>query len=137
MRRQRLLTALVLTLSGAVLVACGGNGGGDLKEVQKQRAGEYVVTVLADDGKVREGNNDFVLEFRRASDNQLVDVGAVQLNSSMPMPGMPNMVAEMSASPSGTPGRYDVDSTFQMRGAYATTVTFATGQRAQFTLNVQ
>lgn len=133
-----LANTVAMILFGTFLVACGGkNDGGEMKEVTRQRVGEYVVIALEGDGKLQEGTNDLVLEFRKASDNQLADVGPVQINSSMPMPGMSPMVAQMSATPSGTPGRYTVPSTFEMRGDYGTTVNFASGQRAQLSLKVQ
>ncbi len=42
-----------------------------------------------------------------------------------------------SATPSGTPGRYNVTSDFQMRGKWNLTVMFGNGQRSIFALNVQ
>ena len=62
--------------------------------VRKNRVYEAAYTAkvvpyffLNETGQLKEGPNNFVLEFRRASDKKLVDVGEVQLNTSMPMPG--------------------------------------------------
>jgi hypothetical protein len=137
MKTKALLTLAVLAGAGLGLAACTGTGSGELKEVKQQKAGEYTIVVLAPEGKIGEGTSDFALEFRRAPDNTPVDVGDVQLTSSMPMPGQPNMIASVSASKSATPGRYAVEGTFAMKGAYATTVTFANGQKAQLSLKVQ
>ena len=136
MRTKVILTISVLTVVAA-FAACKGSRSGDLKEVKQQKAGDYTIVLLAPEGKIEEGNNEFALEFRRASDNQPVDVGDVQLSSSMPMPGQPNMIASVSASKSASPGRYTVTGKFEMKGAYDTTVTFANGQKAQISLKVQ
>jgi hypothetical protein len=137
MKIKALLTLAILTAIGLGFAACKGARSGDLKEVKQQKAGDYTIVVLAPEGKLGEGNNEFALEFRRASDNQPVDVGDVQLSSSMPMPGQPNMVASVFASKTATPGRYTVTGNFDMRGAYDTSVSFANGQKAQISLKVQ
>ncbi|MBA3713642.1 MAG: FixH family protein [Pyrinomonadaceae bacterium] len=134
------LAAVAVMSLALVLTACGGSGGGDtsnLKQIEQQRAGEYVVTLLSKTGQLKQGPNKFVLEFRKASDNQLTDVGNVQLNSLMPMPGMSPMSGGASATPSGTPGRYQVESDFQMVGTWNFTVKFGNGQQARFALKAQ
>ena len=98
--RRTVIAGVLAVVVGGGLAACGGGERSDtsnLKEIQKQRAGEYIVTLLNDTGQLKEGKNDFVFEVRAASDNQLVDVGAIQVGTSMPMPGMPNMVGEILA----------------------------------------
>jgi hypothetical protein len=77
----RITTILLLMLAGC-------SGGADLKQVRQQRAGDYIVTVLSDTGTLKNGSNSLTLEFRRAADNQLVDVGDVQVPWTMPMPSM-------------------------------------------------
>lgn len=126
---------MVLTMTG-----CGGSGNGDtnnLKQIGQQRAGEYLVTLLNETGQLKQGPNKFVLEFRKASDHQLTDVGNVQLNSLMPMPGMSPMSGGASATPSGTAGRYNVESDFQMVGTWTFTVKFGSDQQARFALKAQ
>lgn len=138
MARNTVIAGVLGAVIALTLAACGGGGdAANLKEIQKQRAGEYVVSLLNDTGQLKEGKNDFVLEVRQASDNQLVDVGTIQTGTSMPMPGMPNMVGEMSVTPSGTKGRYTVSSTLQMKGQWNTTFTFQNGQKVQFALKAQ
>jgi len=118
MRIKGLLT-FAMVAAVAFFAACKGSESENLKEVKQQKAGDYTIVVLAPDGKIGEGKSEFVLEFRRASDNQPVDVGDVQLSSSMPMPGQPNMVAAVSATKTATPGRYTVSGTFEMKGGTA------------------
>ncbi len=126
------VTAVMLSLG---LVACGDDAS-NLKQIQQQRAGEYVVALLSETGQLKQGSNNYVLEFRKASDNQLVDVGGVQLQSIMPMLGMSPMSGGASATPSGTPGRYNVTADFSMRGKWNFTVIFGNGQRVLIPINV-
>ena len=139
MRMKVILAAVAVVALALVLTACGGSGDdtSNLKQIQQQRAGEYLVTLLSETGQLKQGPNKFVLEFRKASDNQLTDVGNVQLNSLMPMPGMSPMSGGASATPSGTPGRYQVESDFQMVGTWNFTVKFGNGQQARFALKAQ
>lgn len=55
----------------------------------------------------------------------------------MPMPGMPNMIGDTTVAASGTPGRYTVKSSLQMKGSWTETFTFGTGQRVQFAIKAQ
>lgn len=137
MRMKLIVAAVIVALLSLVLTACGGGDTSNLKQIEQQRAGDYVVTVLNDTGQLKQGKNKFVLEFRKAADNQLVDVGNVQLNSLMAMPGMSPMSGGASATPSGTPGRYNVESDFQMAGTWNFTVKFGGGQQARFALKAQ
>ena len=139
MRMKMILAAVAVAALALVLTACGGSGGdtSNLKQIQQQRAGEYLVTLLNETGQLKQGPNKFVLEFRKTSDNQLTDVGSVQLNSLMPMPGMSPMSGGASATPSGTPGRYQIESDFQMAGTWNFTVKFGGGQQAKFALKAQ
>lgn len=141
MRTKAILTTLAVVMLGLALAACGGKGsgggGGELKQISQQRVGDYVVTLLGENGQLKQGPNKYVLEFRKASDNQLVDVGEVRLSSRMPMPGMSDMIGGAAATPSGTPGRYNVESNFEMRGKWNFGATFGNNQRVMFPINVQ
>ncbi|HMV48448.1 MAG TPA: FixH family protein [Blastocatellia bacterium] len=139
MRTKSILAALAVLILGLTLAACSkSNGsGGELKQIAQQRVGDYVVTLLSDTGQLKQGKNTYALEFRKAADNQLVDVGEVKLSSRMPMPGMSDMTGGASATPSGTPGRYTVESDFEMRGKWNFGATFGNNQRVMFPINVQ
>jgi hypothetical protein len=138
MRIKAILATLAAVILGMALVACGGkSGGGELKQIAQQRVGDYVVTLLSDTGQLKQGKNKYALEFRKAADNQLVDVGEVRLSSRMPMPGMSDMIGGASATPSDTPGRYTVESDFEMRGKWNFGATFGNNQRVMFPVNVQ
>jgi hypothetical protein len=138
MRIKTILATLTVVALGMAFAACGGKGGGgELKQVSQQRVGDYVVTLLSESGQLKQGPNKYVLEFRKASDNQLVDVGEVKLSSRMPMPGMSDMIGGASATPSGTPGHYNVESNFEMRGKWNFGATFGNNQRVMFPINVQ
>ncbi len=133
------ILAVAMVASGLALPACGSKGGdaGNLKPIQQQKAGEHTVTVLNETGELKMGKTKFYLEFRKAADNQLVDVGEVRLNSLMPMPGMAPMSGGASAAQSGTPGRYIIEAEFQMAGEWNFTVMFGNNQRARFNLNAK
>jgi len=149
MKMKMILTALFVVAVGLVSFGCSGgsgdggsgNSGGastdttNLKQVGQKRAGETVVTVLSETGQLNQGPNNYVLEFRTAADNKLTDVGEVQLQSIMPMPGMSPMSGGASAEPSGTPGRYNVTADFSMSGKWNFTVIFK-GQRVMIPINV-
>ena len=137
MVRSTVMSGVVLVAVAIGMAACSGGGTANLKEIQKQRAGDYVVTLLNDSGQLKQGKNEFVLEVRNASDNQLVDAGPIQTGTSMPMPGAPNMVGEITVTPTDTKGRYTVSSTMQMKGQWTTTFTFQNGQKVTFALRTQ
>jgi hypothetical protein len=108
-----------------------------LKEIQQQRAGDYVVAVLNETGELKQGANVLTLEFRKASDNQLADVGEVKVESTMAMPGAGPMLANTKVAPSGTPGRYSLNAELSMAGGWKTVVSFGGGQQVQFDLTAK
>ncbi|MEP7272890.1 MAG: FixH family protein [Acidobacteriota bacterium] len=138
MRTKSILAALAVVELGLTLAACGkGGDASNLKQIAQQRAGDYVVTLLSESGQLKQGPNKYVMEVRMAADNMLMDVGEVRLGSQMAMPGMAPMIGGASATPSGTPGRYNVESNFEMRGKWSFQATFGNNQRVMFPINVQ
>lgn len=131
---------LFVTLAAVLLIAACGRerevpqAGG--KELQQQRTGAYLVTLLHETGQLRVGPARLILEFRRDSDRQLSDAGDVQVHAAMPMPGMPDMVVDTSVKQTAQTGRYEVQANFSMAGAYRLKITFAGGQTVEFELQV-
>src|SRR5438552_19101219 len=93
-------TLIIIFALSITVISCargGGVGGGyvsNLKQVQQQHVGNYVVTVLNEMGQLKQGQNKMALEFRNTSDNKLESVGDVQVNSTMSMPGMSPMIGK-------------------------------------------
>ena len=89
-------------------------------QLQKVQAGDLDVVLLAPTASLKTGQDDsFTLEFRRTGSDALVDVGTVKVAATMPMAGMPPMMANAEATPSGTPGRYTVKSHLTMTGTWS------------------
>jgi hypothetical protein len=130
-----LLKRLFLTIILSFFLACCGKG--DLKTVQQQQLGEYSLTILSESGTMKNGSSDFVLEFRKTSDNQLVDVGVVEVAPIMEMSGMAPMMGTATVTPTNTPGRYLVRGTLTMAGLWKFNVKFASGQSARININAE
>jgi len=109
----------------------------NLKQVQQQRTGDYTVTILTDSGTMKQGSSSFTLEFRKASDNQLTDVGKVDVSPVMEMSGMAPMMASAEAKPSGVTGRYTVSGNLTMAGMWKMNVKFGGGQSVRFSVNAE
>lgn len=88
-------------------------------QLQKVQSGDIDVVLLAPSASLKLGQDDsFTLEFRRTGSDALVDVGTVKVSATMPMAGMPAMMASAEATPTGTPGRYTVKSQLTMTGTW-------------------
>ena len=126
-----LIAILVVTLLSC---SCGSD---ELKLVQQQQAGDYRIVILSETGTIQQGKKPFTLEFRRASDNQLVDVGAVNVAPVMEMAGMGPMMATTLVTPADTPGRYTAIGNLTMSGHWKVNITFGDGQSARFNLSAE
>jgi len=89
--------------------------------LQTVRSGDLVITLSNPSGQLRQGANDFRIEFRSARANQRVDVGPVRLNAAMTMPGMA-MTGTVSVAPAGQPGVYEAFGDFGMSGSWKMTL---------------
>lgn len=94
---------------------------GNLKEVATRAVGNVTVVFLNSTGELKQGQNDFVVQFRNQQ-GQPVDVGEVQLGSSMTMPSMPPMSGDSEITPTGQTGTYRVKSNFGMSGSWHFTI---------------
>jgi len=108
-----------------------------LTQIQQQRSGDYVVTLLNGTGAVKQHSNKLTLEFRNASTNEPATVNNVQIQASMRMPGMAPMFGDLSPTKQSGPGRHDFDADFSMAGQWSFVVTFDPNGRVQFNLNAQ
>ena len=100
----------------------------NLKQIEQQRSGDYVITLMNESGSLKQGANNLVLEFRRG--DQLTDPGNVQVKPVMEMKGMGPMLANTNATSSGIPGRYNVTTDLAMAGPWKITVIFSGGETA-------
>jgi len=111
----------------------------NLKEVATHAVGNVTVVLLNGTGELKQGQNGFVVQFRDPK-GQPIDVGNVQLGSSMSMPSMAPMSGDSEITPAGQTGTYRVKSNFAMSGAWHFTVSWngPSGQgSAAFNSNVR
>ena len=114
-------TRLRVFLAIAVLGLAGCNRAttsSDLKELESHRSNDTVVTLLSAKGDLTQGQNRFVLLFRSASSGKPIDVGRVDVASTMSMPGMSPMSGGIELEPSGETGQYLAKGDFGMSGAW-------------------
>jgi hypothetical protein len=123
-----LFAALVVTIS---LVGCKSSGldVSKLKAIETHKVGDINVVLMNDTGELKQGQNDFVVQFQNQH-GQPLDVGEVQLGSNMSMPAMAPMSGESEITPAGQTGTYRVKSNFAMSGAWHFTVIW-NGPRGQ------
>jgi hypothetical protein len=101
----------------------------NLKEVAAHVVGDVAIVLLNSTGDLKQGQNEFVVQFRDPK-GQPINVGDVQLGSSMSMPSMAPMSGDSEITPTGQTGTYRVKSNFAMSGAWHFTVSW-TGPRGQ------
>ena len=120
-------SSVVLVMSFYLLgfVGCGAKkvDTENLKEVATHMVGSVTVVLLNGTGELKQGQNEFVVQFRDPK-GQPIDVGNVQLGSSMSMPSMAPMSGDSEITPSGETGTYRVKSNFGMSGAWHFTVSW-------------
>jgi copper/silver efflux system protein len=92
-------------------------GQADTTVVQTVRSGDLEIDLRAQAGALRQGRNEFTIEFRRRAGRTLVDVGTVRASANMSMPGMV-MSGGLQVAPSDVPGRYLATAEFGMAGAW-------------------
>ena len=88
-----------------------------MKELQRTKAGDLSVVLLAPTDALPQGKGFAVLEFHDAG-GSLVDVGAVKVNATMVMAGMAPMIAGSEVKPTPAPGRYEIATDFSMAGTW-------------------
>ena len=101
----------------------------NLKEVAAHVVGDVAIVLLNSTGDLKQGQNEFVIQFLDPK-GQPINVGDVQLGSSMSMPSMAPMSGDSEITPTGQTGTYRVKSNFAMSGAWHFTVAWS-GPRGQ------
>jgi len=93
MKKVLLIFAAVAT--AVTLVGCKSSGldVSRLKPIETHKVGELNVVLMNDTGELKQGHNDFVVQFQNQQ-GQPVEVGEVQLGSNMSMPSMAPMSGE-------------------------------------------
>ena len=99
--------------------------------------GDYAVTLFGESAPIKQHANRLTLEIRNAASDQPADVKNVQIQSSMRMPGMGPMFAEVGTLKMVSAGKYEFNADFSMAGQWSFVVTFDPNGRAQFNLNAQ
>ena len=94
---------------------------GSLKPIETRTVGSITIVLLNSTGELKQGQNEFVVQFRDPQ-GQPIDVGDVQLGSSMTMPSMAPMSGGSEITPTGQTGTYRVKSNFAMSGAWHFTI---------------
>ena len=101
-----------------VLTGCSGDqvDVSSLKPAVTRTVGKLTIVLLNKTGELTQGQNDFIVEFKD-DQGRPVDVGDVQIGSSMSMPGMA-MSGDSAVTKTKQTGIYRVTSHFGMSGAW-------------------
>ncbi len=89
----------------------------DATVIRSLRSGDLDVVLLSSAGALRQGRNQFFIEFRRAGATALVNVSNVRASGNMSMPGMV-MASGLEVHPTDVPGRFTATAQFGMAGAW-------------------
>ena len=110
------------------------------KTIAEAKAGEITVVLLNSQGHLKDGENDFTVEFRNAAGHP-VDVGAVTMFIDMPgMGAMPPMKSNVKLLTTNTPGIYQATTNLEMAGTWYANVSYkgnAGEGKAKFAINAK
>jgi hypothetical protein len=122
---KKLAVVLIMLLFVLGLTSCGTKSPSteNLKEVATHTVGNVTIVLLNSTGELKQGQNQFVVQFRDAK-GQALDVGTVQLGSSMSMPSMAPMSGDSEITPASQTGTYRVKSNFGMSGSWHFTISW-------------
>jgi hypothetical protein len=122
---MRPFSTLVIFVSLLCLTACSSkpeSGSDELKELQRTKAGDLDVVLLAKTDALPAGKSQATLEFQRGSDRHLVDVGMVKAAAAMEMAGLGPMLGSVFVNKGDPPGRYILNADLGMTGTWKLTV---------------
>lgn len=126
-----ILSAILLSMA---FISCSKDSD-NLKTIQKQSVGDYIVLLTSSTGNIQKGSGNFYIEFHTANGDHLTDAGKVEANAIMHMSGMP-MSLDLSVKPTDKTGRYEAKYDFTMSGTWILDINFDNGKIAQFSLMV-
>jgi Cu(I)/Ag(I) efflux system membrane protein CusA/SilA len=89
--------------------------------IQTVHAKDLDIALLSETGALKQGRNQFFVEFRRTGSAAPVDVGTARANANMSMPGMA-MSSGLRLQPTAVPGRYTATAEFGMAGTWRMSV---------------
>lgn len=121
---MKIMSAVLLSLA-LILAGCNGDkvDVSSLKPAATKTIGKLTVALLNKTGELTQGQNEFVVEFKD-DQGEPVDVGDVQIGSSMSMPGMTPMSGDSGVTETKQTGIYKVTSNFAMSGAWHFTLSW-------------
>ena len=122
---KKLSTVLMMLFLTLSVAGCGTKqvNTENLKEVATHGVGDVAIVFLNGTGELKQGQNKFFVQFRD-SKVQAINVGDLQLGSSMSMPSMAPMSGDSEITPTGQTGTYRAKSNFAMSGAWHFTVSW-------------
>ena len=125
MRRRFFLAWWTMAL-GAAAAGCGPTEDvSGTVEIRKVRADTLDVVVLSSHGRLRRGQETFIVEFRSASDGALVDAGTVRASANIRRTGTGPKFTTVEVRPGDVPGRYLASGEFDMPGTWRLGVEWA------------
>ncbi|MFN7928527.1 MAG: FixH family protein [Blastocatellia bacterium] len=111
------------------------------KTIASGKSGDITATLLNAQGQLKDGDNDFTVEFRNAA-GQPVDVGAITMFIDMPAmpPTMPYMKNNVKLLTTNTPGIYQATVHLEMAGTWTAHIAYknsATEGKMEFPLRLK
>ena len=128
------INIIIISLLSLVFISCNKDTS-NLKTIQKQSVGDYIVSITSSSGNIQKGTGKFFIEFHSVTGDHFTDAGKVEANAIMNMQGMP-MSVDISVKPTDQTGRYEAKFDLSMSGTWLLEVNFDGGKRAQFSLVV-
>src|SRR5258705_10546589 len=121
---KKLSVVLMILFFVLNLTGCGAKSTSteNLKEVATHAVGNVTVVLLNGTGELKQGQNEFVVQFRDPK-GQPIDVENVQLGSSMSMPSMAPMSGDSEITPAAQTGTNRGKSKFAMSAPGHSTLT--------------
>lgn len=98
------------------------------KAIASGKSGDLIATLTNAQGQLKDGDNDFTVEFRNAA-GQAVDVGAITMFIDMPAmpPTMPYMKSTVKLTTTNTPGIYQGTVHLEMGGTWNVHIAYKGG----------